>query len=178
MTRPSDVPEGLVDPKSYYQGYDAGKRDAAIPPAEADKGAEPVAYQIPLKTLEMIAEAITEHWGGRCPDVDLDCARCSIWAEFDRLAAPSSVLAEVENTDLATRALALDEALTNKTNLLRAAEASLASITAERDALRKMLTNIRLYFLDKGWEPTSLMVEDIDKALARIARADRAGDAS
>lgn len=36
-----------------------------------------------------IEEAISEHWGDRCPDIDADCACCQAWAEYDRLSAPA-----------------------------------------------------------------------------------------
>lgn len=32
-----------------------------------------------------IEEAITEHWGKRCPDFDPNCHCCKAWAEYDRL---------------------------------------------------------------------------------------------
>lgn len=34
-----------------------------------------------------VEEAISEHWGDRCPDIDADCACCQAWAEYDRLSA-------------------------------------------------------------------------------------------
>ena len=32
-----------------------------------------------------IAEAITNLWGGRCPDYDPGCPACGAWAQYDRL---------------------------------------------------------------------------------------------
>ena len=32
-----------------------------------------------------IAEAITEHWGERCPDFDADCPCCKAWIRYDVL---------------------------------------------------------------------------------------------
>lgn len=39
------------------------------------------------KALNLIAEAITEHWGERCPDFDGECFCCKVWSEYDRLTA-------------------------------------------------------------------------------------------
>lgn len=35
--------------------------------------------------LDLIAEAITEYWGERCPDFDADCPCCKAWKQFDAL---------------------------------------------------------------------------------------------
>ena len=46
-----------------------------------------------MKKLDMtarfplIAEAITEQWGDRCPDIAIGCPCCGAWAEFDELTA-------------------------------------------------------------------------------------------
>jgi hypothetical protein len=45
-----------------------------------------------------IAEAITAHWGERCPDFDADCALCQVWSEYDALAARPKVKA-LDDTD-------------------------------------------------------------------------------
>lgn len=34
---------------------------------------------------ELIAHAITDYYGERCPEYDADCFCCKAWAEFDRL---------------------------------------------------------------------------------------------
>lgn len=36
--------------------------------------------------MSAIHEAITEHFGERCPDFDPDCCTCQAWAEADRIA--------------------------------------------------------------------------------------------
>ena len=35
----------------------------------------------------LIAEAITEYYGERCPDVAIGCPCCGAWIEFDEMAA-------------------------------------------------------------------------------------------
>ena len=36
---------------------------------------------------DYIAEAITAHWGERCPDYEPQCACCAAWAQYDALKA-------------------------------------------------------------------------------------------
>ena len=36
---------------------------------------------------DYIAEAITAHWGERCPDYEPQCACCAAWAQYDTLKA-------------------------------------------------------------------------------------------
>lgn len=36
---------------------------------------------------DYIAEAITVHWGERCPDYEPQCACCAAWAQYDALKA-------------------------------------------------------------------------------------------
>ena len=36
---------------------------------------------------DYIAEAITAHWGERCPDYEATCACCAAWAQYDALKA-------------------------------------------------------------------------------------------
>lgn len=55
-----------------------------------------------LDPKAMIAEAITEHWGERCLDVDPDCICCTAWQYFDALAAPSGQ-ATLEGVDRVER---------------------------------------------------------------------------
>ena len=33
--------------------------------------------------MSKVEEAITEHWGRRCPDYAKDCPCCQAWAEYD-----------------------------------------------------------------------------------------------
>ena len=35
--------------------------------------------------MNRIEEAITEHWGERCPDHEPECLTCQAWAELDKL---------------------------------------------------------------------------------------------
>ena len=40
---------------------------------------------------DQVAEAITEHWGERCPDFEPTCWCCKAWAQYDALrAAPAA----------------------------------------------------------------------------------------
>ncbi len=36
---------------------------------------------------DLIAQAITGYWGGRCADTDPDCPCCQAWLAYDRQAA-------------------------------------------------------------------------------------------
>ena len=36
---------------------------------------------------DYIAEAITAHWGERCPDYEPTCTCCAAWAQYDALKA-------------------------------------------------------------------------------------------
>ena len=36
---------------------------------------------------DYITEAITAHWGERCPDYEPQCACCAAWAQYDALKA-------------------------------------------------------------------------------------------
>lgn len=45
---------------------------------------------------ELIAEAITEHYGERCPDTVEGCACCDAWAEYDALSRPAAPVEGVE----------------------------------------------------------------------------------
>ena len=36
---------------------------------------------------DYVAEAITAHWGERCPDYEPQCACCAAWAQYDGLKA-------------------------------------------------------------------------------------------
>lgn len=67
--------------------------------------------------MELILEAVKEHWGDRCPDHHPDCYTCRAWDEFDALAESYSDL-----RDLAARYDAL---------LMH-----LNTVQAERDAAR------------------------------------------
>lgn len=33
----------------------------------------------------LVAEAVAEHWGERCPDFESGCPCCRAWAEFDQI---------------------------------------------------------------------------------------------
>ena len=44
-------------------------------------------------SADLVKEAVREHWGERCPDLDADCACCQAWAEFDRIEALEAELA-------------------------------------------------------------------------------------
>lgn len=35
--------------------------------------------------MNKIEEAITEHWGERCPDHEPECPTCQAWGELDKL---------------------------------------------------------------------------------------------
>ena len=35
--------------------------------------------------MNAIEEAITEHWGERCPDHEPDCPVCQTWEQWDKL---------------------------------------------------------------------------------------------
>lgn len=35
--------------------------------------------------VQMIEEAIAEHWGERCPDFEPECFLCQVWAKLDAL---------------------------------------------------------------------------------------------
>lgn len=35
--------------------------------------------------MNKIEEAITEHWGERCPDHEPECPTCQAWTEYDKL---------------------------------------------------------------------------------------------
>lgn len=35
--------------------------------------------------LDLIKEALTEHFGEPCPDYDKDCICCKAWKQFDKL---------------------------------------------------------------------------------------------
>lgn len=48
-----------------------------------------------------IEEAITEHWGERCPDHMPGCPICDSWAELDMLVKPSAVRAATEDDVIA-----------------------------------------------------------------------------
>ena len=37
---------------------------------------------------DYIAEAITAHWGERCPDYEPRCACCAAWVQYDALKTP------------------------------------------------------------------------------------------
>ena len=34
---------------------------------------------------DLIREAITEHYGRRCPDYEPSCVICAVWAQYDAL---------------------------------------------------------------------------------------------
>lgn len=36
------------------------------------------------KQLNKVEEAITAHWGERCPDHEPGCPTCDAWAEYDK----------------------------------------------------------------------------------------------
>ncbi|MFC0246444.1 hypothetical protein ACFOLL_04575 [Falsochrobactrum ovis] len=38
---------------------------------------------------KLIVEAITEHYGERCPDYDEDCFCCKVWSDYDALTSPA-----------------------------------------------------------------------------------------
>ncbi len=61
--------------------YAAIKRHEAAAPSS-----KPVAAREELSDL--IAEAITAHWGERCTDINAECVVCQVWAEFDRRSPP------------------------------------------------------------------------------------------
>ena len=68
--------------------------------------------------MELILEAVREHWGDRCPDHHPECYTCRAWGEFDAMAENYNDL-----RDLAARYDAL---------LMH-----LNTVQAERDAARK-----------------------------------------
>lgn len=39
---------------------------------------------------DYIAEAITAHWGERCPDHEATCPCCAAWAQYDALRTPKT----------------------------------------------------------------------------------------
>lgn len=42
--------------------------------------------------MSYIAEAITEHWGEKCPDFHPDCHTCLAWKEYEVLKAKTDEL--------------------------------------------------------------------------------------
>lgn len=47
---------------------------------------------------DLIAEAITEAFGERCPDFDPDCHCCKVWAQYDALKATPEVPEDIRET--------------------------------------------------------------------------------
>lgn len=68
--------------------------------------------------MELILEAVREHWGDRCPDHHPECYTCRAWDEFDAMA--------VNYNDLRDLAARYDALLMH-----------LNTVLAERDAARK-----------------------------------------
>ena len=44
---------------------------------------------------ETITEAITAHWGERCPDFEPDCPCCKAWAQYDHLLGATERAAKI-----------------------------------------------------------------------------------
>lgn len=70
---------------------------------------------------DLIAYAITETFGGRCPDYEETCPCCKAWGQYDALAAAEQRGVEKERERCAK--VANDEA---STGLLGASEAQVA----------------------------------------------------
>lgn len=51
--------------------------------------------------MNKITEAITAHWGERCPDNEPGCPCCDAWAEFDALTGQlNAVLSLIADSDI------------------------------------------------------------------------------
>jgi hypothetical protein len=42
--------------------------------------------------MNYIEQAMTDHWGERCPDHEDGCVVCSAWAQYDRIAKYEELL--------------------------------------------------------------------------------------
>jgi hypothetical protein len=51
---------------------------------------------------DLVAEAVREHWGEKCPDYSVGCYCCEAWKQYEsltaRLAAAEKLLREVVDT--------------------------------------------------------------------------------
>ena len=64
---------------------------------------------------DLIADAIREHWGERCPDFDPECWCCRAWAEYDEI---TRLRAENERLRAALREVMDDLTLISKNHWL------------------------------------------------------------
>lgn len=43
--------------------------------------------------MNLVAQAIVDYWGERCPDYDVDCFCCKAWEQFDIMHEATAMLA-------------------------------------------------------------------------------------
>lgn len=63
--------------------------------------------------MDYVKEAVTEHWGERCPEFEPECNCCKAWAQYDQLTQ-----AESDLYDLASR---YDQLLDHLNSVMKAA---------------------------------------------------------
>lgn len=52
----------------------------------------------------LVAEAVAEHWGERCPDFEPGCPCCRAWAEFDQIERQAAALREIAEENIGNTA--------------------------------------------------------------------------
>lgn len=114
---------------------------------------------------DLIAEALTEHWGPRCKTKDTDdfpelggatqsrCACCLAWEQYDRLRAASEGVIDRQFAELRFNQ-ARDEAAAELTRLRAEVERLAAALSDERahaDTLAGALTLIDEHCQNEGY---------------------------
>jgi hypothetical protein len=61
----------------------------------------PATNELRCPSDDLIAFAITEAFGERCPTTDADCYTCQAWSQYDALRAAATPSAEVSVEELA-----------------------------------------------------------------------------
>lgn len=89
----------------------------------------------------LVAEAIAEHWGERCPDYAADCPTCQAWKQFDDLRTLLESNAALERErDAAREALAFLKG--EFSAMCRRAESAEAKV---RELLSTLLENAAVF---------------------------------
>lgn len=79
----------MIEPKDRSNEKLATELLGGSPSAECllEIAARLRSMQLPRDTYELFIEAVTEHWGEKCPDFEPACATCQIWAVVDQITA-------------------------------------------------------------------------------------------
>ncbi|MGC0052692.1 hypothetical protein ACNSPG_06450 [Brucella pituitosa] len=103
---------------------------------------------------ELIAAAISEHYGERCPDFDADCFCCKAWAEYDALTRPAAPVEVLDRYNLNASfdgpGDAFCAAVKSKKGVFVRFDQAKAIIAAEREAQQRLLDIIEEANTDKS----------------------------